>query len=294
MSFLNHRHCGVVAFVLTLLSSMLPACSNAQTKDPRCNWHDASGQIQYPQNAVKNMVDSGETEVHGEVKADGRIAIGFIESTDPVFFEPALVGVGSIRCTSPAGSPFSWPVGFRVDDGTTTATKATLTRKLSDAAGSERRIVLLLPQGIDPSNDHDGLNELSRRLNSALGARICEDLQRRDIGVIAILDQRPVGIQEKLEAYAGSLQARHILVVTVETVTVEDELQVRYRLQYSDDDLLMKSGRLEAVVPTGTVARTYKIKGSKSGPTNVLVESISENFLKGLDDDGRLKGLVAH
>lgn len=273
---------------------MLPACSDAQTKDPRCNWHEASSQIQYPPSAAKNNVDNGEALVHGEVKADGQIAVGFIESTDPVFFEPALAGVGSIKCTSPAGSPFSWPLGFRIDDDSGAPAKIAPPRRLSDAAASERRVVMLLPQGIDPSNDHDGLNDLSRRLDSALGARIAEDLQRRGIDVISILDQRPVGIQEKLEAYAGSLQARHILVVTVETVPVDDEQQLRYRLQYSDDDLIIKSQHLEAVIPTGTVAHTYKIKGSKTGMANALVETISEDFLQGLDHEGRLKGLVAH
>ena len=294
MSFVTNRHAAVVALVLMLLGSMLPACSEAQTKDARCEWQDTSRKIEFPPSALNNNVYSGEAQVHGEVTANGRIAVGFIESTDPVFNEPALASVDNIKCGSPPGSPATWPLGFKIDDPAGAPPEAALNRTLADAAGSERRIVMLLPQGIDPSNDHDGLNDLSRRLNSALGARICEDLQRRGIDVIAILDQRPVGIQEKLEAYAGSLLARHILIVTVETVPVDDEQQLRYRLQYSDDDLIIKSGRLEAVLPSGTMARTYKIKGSKSGAAKVSFATISADFLKTLDDDGRLKGLVAH
>ncbi len=281
----------VIALSL-LLAALSPWSANAQASGSSCNWHDASQAVEFPPNAVRNSVFAGEARVHGEVMADGRIAVAFIETTDPVFNEPALLGVRSIKCTRSPGSPFSWPLSFRIDDPSGPSAASALLRTLGDTKVSERRIVMLLPQGIDPSNDHDGLNDLSRRLNSALAARICEDLQRRGIDVIAILDQRPIGIQEKLETYAGSLRARHVLLVTVETVPVDGEDQLRYRVQYGDDALIFKADRLEAVVPSGTVARTYKIKGLKSGPANLSVESVAHDFIKGLDDDGRLKGLA--
>ncbi len=287
----RRRQIALCLLLAALLPGLLPRSANAQASDSHCNWRDASQAVEFPQSALKNGVIGGEARVHGEVMADGRIAVAFIETSDPVFNEPALAGVRGIKCTLPPGSPFQWPLTFKIDEPASAAT-GTLERSLGDVKGTERRIVMLLPQGIDPSNDHDGLNDLSRRLDSALGARICEALQRRGIGVIAILDQRPVGILEKLEAYAGTLRARHVLVITVEKVAVDDEDQLRYRVQYGDNDLIFKADRLEAVVPSGTMTRTFKIKGSKSGAANISAESIADDFLKGLDSDGRLKGLA--
>jgi hypothetical protein len=254
---------------------------------------EARDSMDFPVLARRAHVQFGKAQIHGTVTANGHIAVDYIETTDPAFNDPAWVGIGALVCAMPAGTPIEWGLDFAdYDTDEKQLALLQLRRGGRDPAADQRRVLVLLPQGIDPTNDHDGLNDLSRRLTSALGARLAENLQKRGIDVIGVLDQRPIGIQEKLEAYASSVMARHLLVVTVETVPVNDEEELRYRVQYSDQDLIFKSGRLEAVIPSATSAKTYKIKGSKSGAAHVSVEALADDFVKGLDDDGRLKGLV--
>jgi len=263
----------------------------------KCNLAEVTKNIEYPAKAFAAGVTSGQVRIHASIRADGSIAVVYLDATNPLFDEPALHAASALKCDLSAGVAFTWPMQFElVDDDQPNSKPAPLVflpRAHSGDSMDQNRVLILVPQGIDAAYDATGLNGLVRVISEPFASRLTEALRARGLQVVNVLDQTSKPFEDKFTTYDIQNLAGRAVILALQPVTVEDDEQIQLKVQYSEPRLISENGRPLSVVPDAIVSRSYFLKGSKSGATTQKVDAMADDFLSVLVEQKRVAPAAA-
>jgi len=151
-------------------------------------------------------------------------------------------------------------------------------------------VLILAPQGADPAKDNVGFNDLSRALTQTFSDRLTPMLRERGYTTINIIDQSTrYDVGQKLAMYSIQQKAKSVIVLTMETATIEKDIQIQLQAQYIRQEFVYKNGQISGVLPTSNAPKSYFIRGSVSGDNPGTMTDLAKDYIGYLSENGLAK-----
>jgi hypothetical protein len=150
-------------------------------------------------------------------------------------------------------------------------------------------ILILSPQGVDPSKDTVGFNALSRRVTQSFAEGISSALQTKNISYANVIDQNPKFDKgQKLAFYSIQSLSRAAIVLSIDTVTVGSDNRLILRAEFINQEFTMRGDKIDGVKPSSALEKTYLLKSSITGDSPLTIEDLVADYLKFLQSKNRI------
>jgi hypothetical protein len=161
---------------------------------------------------------------------------------------------------------------------------------VTEQSTNNSAVLILSPQGADPSIDNVGFNDLVRDVTQAFATDFSSLLKEEGKTTINVLDQdTKYNVRQKLAIYSVKNGTKTAIVLTIETEKVGDDARLNLRIQYIDQQFIVTNGTVRGVRPESTIERSYTLRGSKSGDNPRSMTDLARDFVSALKAAGRLK-----
>ena len=159
----------------------------------------------------------------------------------------------------------------------------------SNVALNDQTILILSPQGVEPSKDTVGFNDLSRRVTQAFSAALAPKLKYLGKTAINVIDQgTKYDLGQKLAIYSVKERAGKTIVLTLETSDVFGDKRLNLRVQWIDQRPVVNNSLLRGISVASKVERSYVLRGSKSGDSLKSMDDIASEFIGAMKAEGKL------
>ena len=156
--------------------------------------------------------------------------------------------------------------------------------------GRKVDILILSPQGVAPSIDTTGFNDLARNVTQAFSKKIVTNLKNKNLSYINIIDQNPkYNAGEKLAIYSVKHQSKSAIILTLETEAIDSDNRLPLRCQYIEQEFTLKNNLISGVRPTSSVSKSYLLRSSLSGDNPATITSLANDFAFFLTEKKLLK-----
>ena len=151
-------------------------------------------------------------------------------------------------------------------------------------------IVILAPQGVSAAKDTVGFNTLVKNVTQAFSSALSEQLTDRGYRSVNVLDQQPgLDAGQKMAVYAVRHAAEKVVLVTVETNSVGNDVQIQLRAQFIEGELTPSLYAPTGLHVRSTVEKSYVLRGSQSGDTTLSMPDLAKDFVGFLEASGHFK-----
>jgi hypothetical protein len=150
-----------------------------------------------------------------------------------------------------------------------------------------KRVLILSPQGVDPSKDTVGFNALVKNVTQTFSEAFSEQLSRRGLHAVNVLDQQPApDAGQKMALYSVKSSAAKVAIVTIETKSVGADVQLQLRLQFIEGEFIPSNTAPKGLRVRTTVEKSYVLRGSQSGDTSLSMSDIAKDFAEFVENSG--------
>ena len=173
-----------------------------------------------------------------------------------------------------------------------TATFFTACTSVSTTSPTEidtKKVLVLSPQGVNPSKDTVGFNTLVKKVTQEFSKDFSEQLASKGFNAVTVLDQQTgFDTGQKLAIYSVKHTAAKIAIPTIETKSVGADSQIQLRIQFIEGEFIPSNSQPKGLRARTTIEKSYVLHGSESGDTSMSMSDIAKDFAGFVENSGHL------
>ena len=158
-----------------------------------------------------------------------------------------------------------------------------------DPPAKTNAILILSTQSGNSSVDPVVFNSVVRNVTQAFAKDLAVVLKKKGIKPINVLDQtQKYTVAQKMVLYSAIHKVNRAVVMTIRPEVVKGDQRLQLQVQYIDENVVVKDGKIKSARILSTINRIYTLNGYRTEASAKHISAMVAEFVKTLEVAKRL------